>query len=348
MSSFKLAGLLLAATVPVFQGALPTSIRWAEEHSDSSMGFSTFTPLLFGQVLLCLVLVSALWVSYGAGAVKELRQPGYVLVLGIGIIYGVRLCFEVYAVTIVDASVYLAVMKSTLIHNLWMQSLFLRRCPDKMRISGTLLVAGCAVVYVQATTMEGDGIPLQGIAVSTAVALLDSLCANLFEMCTNNCLKQSADTNTDKLRCLIVFTAGRIISLAVGVIVFDIEFLDLPNGLFHGWTYHTILGPFLISVLRSVVNPASIMIIGALTTDVFASLNVIVAYVLERIIYGSEMDEASQITMLVTLAMACVSFALYEKSVEDAIKKSVDEIQADIADIRTSRVRTSRYMVEEV
>jgi len=327
---------LLVVMVPMSKGAFPISLKWAQHHSDSGMGFSKFTPLLFGHVWLCLAMVLALWAKCGTGAVWELCRCRYIPVFVIGIIFGARLCCEAYAVTLIHGTVFLAIMKSSLLHCLWLQTLFLGICLDKMHVSATLVVAGCAGIYVRANWQEGGGHSFEGVVVSMIAAFLDALCVNMFDSWSKHCLKQSEDNNSEKVRCLIVYNAGRIIALIIGLFVFDSGYLDLQNSFLHGWTHHTVIGPFLINVLRAVVLPTSIMVSGALATHIFGSLDVIVAYVLERIMYESETDEVNRISMLVTLAMACVNFALYEKSVEGTIQKSVDKINAEIEHIRNN------------
>merc|ERR1712032_211328 len=107
----------------------------------------------------------------------------------------------------------------------------------------------------------------------------------------------------------------------------------------------TVVGPLLTYSLMTPVFAVCIMYCGALPTNLAGSLDMIVAFVLSRLILKSGTIELINVAILFTLLLASVNFAFIGIEVEQAKKDSLNSFKEEVQRIRAS-TRESR-MVDE-
>merc|ERR1719382_1250155 len=123
------------------------------------------------------------------------------------------------AVAHIDGTLFTVVMKSALLHGLWLQSVMLRKTPEKVHCTSTLIVAGCCCIYVL-SCMEGSmGGAVIGILTALAAALTDALSDFSFDLGSQVCKARARATDEGYIedsgegeRCLITFLFGAAVA----------------------------------------------------------------------------------------------------------------------------------------
>ncbi|CAE7700456.1 unnamed protein product [Symbiodinium sp. CCMP2592] len=325
ISVSNLVPKFVLGSLPIVAGFFPVGVKLAQEHNWCQAGFAIHRPLAFSFLLSGLCFLGLLVGAFGRGAAGKLLRRRYLLLIPGGLTAPGRIVGEAMAATLIGPVLTTVLLKTNVLHNLWMQAARLREMPQKIKC---VLVLSC--VLLAASTLFGKGLSL-----AVAAAAFSDMS---FEIAAQQCAKleqqggQDYNLRAEEVRCMIVDVMVSALTSAVMAVV--MEWSILKQGVFCGLTSYSLLGIVLLNALRNPLFQYALMNAGAMETSVVTSLDIIATYIFSLILLPSETSvQPLNVMILAALLCATVAYTLLDDFRQAARSKVAAEVRDCIRDI---------------
>jgi len=265
----------LLCLYPVLQAfrALGFSYAWNRKQ------FSPISSLLLTSMLLMLLTFVAMLVAMGVASSRLLLSRRYFWYILPALLYVASLVFQYNALTLINPTVMTILMQSSSFTTALLQYLCFQRLPLLAQGASLVGINLLIVAYILGgDTSEGQGASVLGISMSLGGACLRSAFMIAMEHVSVMMQQSTADPG-DRLRGMISLEFWKILLFALCLLT-DWSFIEV-NGLFHGWDWWTFLAAVLPTIALSAAQAGVLPSMGALRTNVAATLDIVVVYLLQ-------------------------------------------------------------------
>ncbi|CAK0896940.1 unnamed protein product, partial [Prorocentrum cordatum] len=323
-NALRRAGLLL---VPVFLAFRAISFKWASNNGTPE--FSLFLPpmvaALIGAGLGSLVLLA----RHGVDAARKLIHKQYMLVCGMGILRASLFASENVALANIDALLFVVTQKFAVCPLLIMEAIAYKKCPADALQLLTIVNALVGICLHMVLSLSDDAdVSLLGVIFTVLSAMLYALADTLMGYLSVRRMADTEDAGAERIRCLIVAELSKAVVLMFVSLTFEPSFL-LDKGMLHGWDYKVVIGGVLVPELKVIWLDVMVMVSGALSAHLAASLDIAVTYVLEVVVFRTK-DFGATALLLVMITCALLAYFLHMMLLVRAQEDALVEVRSKL------------------
>jgi ornithine decarboxylase len=320
-SAAKCSLLLFCAFIWAFK---TISFSWAV----SKRQFSPFSPTIVQSAILALCIFVALLCRYGLEEVKLLANRKYFWFAVSGFLEGSMFCLHNLALTKMPATTVTVLMQGQVFIVLLLQATIFQAFPSAVQIACVASMVCLLFSYKLATSVD-NGLDARSVMPAAyGAAFCSGACDLALEYFVRTSRAKATNQTADLMRCLFYHESFKIPIACIMLLAFDAKFAS--EGLFYGWDWSVALGGAGASALALIFVNASVVLYGALPTNLYGTLEVPIVYLLD--IFVLRTGVFNSVTLL---EMCCFGgmIAAYHLDVltvlnwEDACCKASDSVR---------------------
>jgi len=243
--------------------------------------FSPFAPPIVQSTVLALCILIALLCKYGSAELLQICDRKYLWFAISGSLEGLMFCLLNLALTKAAATNVTVLMQGQFFVVILLQASLLRTFPSAVQIV-CVASALCLLFSYQIATLYGHSAG-NGEDSSILPAFGAAFCSGACDLALEYFSKRSMSTvtnrNADLMRCLFFHESFKVPIACLMLFAFDTQLGSA--GLLSGWDYSVVIGGVVAGALALVFVNTSVVLNGALPTNLALSLEVAIVYLLD-------------------------------------------------------------------
>jgi len=238
--------------------------------------------------------------------VKLLFASKYLWLSVSGIIAGTRFTLQNIALARIDSSLYFIIMKMSLFYLLIIETAKSRTLPKMMHVlvvSGTVL--SCTSFIFRTFDSAAESLNAHGLLAAFGSSVADAFGDKAFEWITTRFKKEADVEDAETIRCILFDAAFKVLFCTLCCFCFEGDGIA-QHGFFYGWSYQVFLLAVVPTMIKSPIFLFSVTLCGALATNMAASLDAAVSYLVEVALAWTTFSilAANLIVLLVVVLLA--------------------------------------------
>lgn len=313
--------------------------------------FSSMSPLFAGSALVMLIAFVTMLATSGLTSWRSMLARKYLWYSIPAFFYTAVLVLQFTALKLVIPSIMTALMQTATITTALMQYAIFGRRPHYVQTAALLATNMLAASYTLGNNTSAATVSIVGVVMSLGAASSRAPYGLSMEYVFSKLRHGAKNGPAESLRGLIAIEFWKTLFFVVLLFTYDRRFV-LENGIFRGWDWNFFLGGLCPVALINLVQAIIFESCGALRTNLAATLEIFVVYMLEIVVLQTGDFILSKMLLALSLFMVVVTYNLCAIDVSRAEARvrlsMIDAVRSSQSSL-TDAVRTaSRQHVPDV